>query len=1315
MGRVLPIILSVLLLCCSSRTISQIAVTTNNNGNQLAQTLAGTGVTISNVQMNCPALSAGTFSCNNCNVGMSNGIVLTTGDAQLVAGPNNVGSQGLDNLAPGNNELNTLAGATTYDACTLEFDMEVLSDSVEFRYVFGSEEYLEWVNSGYNDAFAFFISGPGIVGQQNIALVPGTATPVTIDNVNTGSYSQYYVDNGTGFTAPQNGSNYYIQYDGFTTVLTAKRKNLQPCQTYHLRLTIADAGDGIYDSGVFLEANSLTSNSVQVDDATTGNPNVSNAMEGCIDGAIRFSIETTVNQPVTIHYGIGGTATNGVDYTMIADSIILPANDSDVYLSIHPISDGLMEGTEQVIIYLYNACNNIPYDSSVLLLVDSFGLAVSGDTTICAGASVKLQASGSFNYVWSPAATLDNNTIPSPTATPSVTTTYLCTTNIAGCVNSDSVTVTVIPPPFSVSAGPDIVDCSGQPIQLNASITGNPINGIPFQYAWSPAGTLSDTSIANPLSNTSSNITYYVNVSSGNCKASDTLNVTVGSLSLSAAATDVSCYGANDGTATVTIQSPNGNYTYLWSNNATTQNISNLTGGAYSVTVTQNGNCTASASATVQSPPQIVFAPPAVSNITCFGANDGSVDISAAGGAGGITYLWNTGANTTAITSLAPATYTVTATDADNCTASVSATVTSPAQLVLSPSSTNISCFGGSNGSAAVTPTGGTGNITYLWSGGQTSSSINNQPVGNYTVTATDANSCSTSASFNLTSPALLTISAVGTDISCFGGSNGTVTTTTNGGAGNNTYLWSNNANTANLNNVPVNTYTVTVTDANNCTASASATLTSPTALTISTSTIDVNCFGGNDGSASVTVNGGAGGTTYLWSNGSTNSSISSLTVNNYSVTATDANSCSISASVTITSPTQLTAVATGTDALCYGASDGTAQVTAAGSISPYTYLWSNNDVNAATSGLAANTYTVLVTDNHQCTASASVAISQPTPLQLVAIASDEICPDDDNGIINSNAQGSVPSYSFNLLLNGNSVASNATGYFSNLTPGSYTVVVTDAHNCTAQQNSTVLAAPPDIFTFFADSTSCYGSDYNDGTITIIPVSNQNAPYFYSVDGLNSQLSGDFYNLSAGLHSVTVVSNKGCVTDTTLMVIEPALGTVDILPTDTTIQAGSNIQLVSTLTNYGAIDVVSYNWSPESGLSCIDCPNPVMYGYQSSNYVLTVLYGKNCVATASTTIRVTGEPPVYIPNAFTPNGDGNNDVWMIYGQDILTLELDLFNRWGEKVCTFTSQFDGWDGTYKQILQPPGVYVYNASITFLSGKKIQRTGSVTIVR
>jgi gliding motility-associated-like protein len=232
---------------------AQLDVTTGYTAMQLAEELVGTGIEIVGAELDCPSLASGIFDCIDCNLGIDSGFVLTTGRATNAEGPNNSGSLGYNNGASGDPDLNALPGVgTTYDACVLEIDIIPECDTVSFDYAFGSEEYNEFVGS-INDAFAFWISGPGIVGAVNIALIPGTTLPVTIDNVNLTSYSEYY-NNNTGVPA---GDPYYIQYDGFTTVLTAISAVI-PGETYHLKLAIGDEADHIYDSGVFLKANSLS-------------------------------------------------------------------------------------------------------------------------------------------------------------------------------------------------------------------------------------------------------------------------------------------------------------------------------------------------------------------------------------------------------------------------------------------------------------------------------------------------------------------------------------------------------------------------------------------------------------------------------------------------------------------------------------------------------------------------------------------------------------------------------------------------------------------------------------------------------------------------------------------------------------------------------------------------------------------------------------------------------------------------------------------------------------------------------------------------
>ncbi len=228
----------------------------------LAETIAGEGIEISGASLTCYNQGKGVFECVDCNVGFESGIILTSGQADLAEGPNNLASAGYIVPPYGGSDasLDSILGYIgTNDACVLEFDLIPNSDTITFDYVFGSEEYLEFVASSYNDIFGFFISGPGISGNQNIALIPGTSTPVSINNINSTSYSSYYNINGDGYTSPYYDSSYYIQYDGFTDVLQA-RSAVTPCETYHLKIAIADVGDESYDSGVFIRENSLNTN-----------------------------------------------------------------------------------------------------------------------------------------------------------------------------------------------------------------------------------------------------------------------------------------------------------------------------------------------------------------------------------------------------------------------------------------------------------------------------------------------------------------------------------------------------------------------------------------------------------------------------------------------------------------------------------------------------------------------------------------------------------------------------------------------------------------------------------------------------------------------------------------------------------------------------------------------------------------------------------------------------------------------------------------------------------------------------------------------
>lgn len=511
-------IMIVLLVFCISTLKAQIVVDESPTGEELAALLVGTGVTISGVEFNCFDGGSGAFECADCSLGMEGGIVLTSGGASMVEGPNNSSAATGSGSGPGDDDLeDLLPGFTSYDACVLEFDVTVISDSVKFDYVFGSEEYLEWVGSSFNDVFGFFISGPGIVGTENIALVPGTSTPVSINNVNSTSYEEYYVDNGTGWTSPYSTDDYYIQYDGYTTVLTAAAK-VTPCETYHLKLAVSDMGDGVLDSGVFIKAGSLSSTGVTIsyDYDIDGYPEL---IEGCNNGQLTFNLASPSLDTLVVNLEVTGTATNGEDYSTIPSTVIFYPGDSTIIIPINVYFDGLLEGLEFIYITGELACAISSGDSIIIWMMDYFPMdAWPEETTVCPGDPVELYAEGANVHFWEPADVMDFFEGDTVVATVYDTTIIVATGIFYGCVATD--TVVIYTPKPIANAGLDQVIYFGTSTELEAT------GGV--TYAWSPTTALSDPNIANPIAQPEETTTYVVTIESEyGCIDMDTVTVFV--------------------------------------------------------------------------------------------------------------------------------------------------------------------------------------------------------------------------------------------------------------------------------------------------------------------------------------------------------------------------------------------------------------------------------------------------------------------------------------------------------------------------------------------------------------------------------------------------------------------------------------------------------------------------------------------------------------------------------------------------------------------------------------------------------------------
>lgn len=506
--------------------------------------LLGGGLTATGITYSGSANARGTFNGAASNIGFASGVILTTGNLTNAVGPNNTSGASLGNLLPGDPDLDMIMAPTnSFDATILEFDFVATSDTLKFNYVFGSEEYMEFVSTtpgGINDGFGFFISGPGISGPfsggaENIALVPGTSLPVTMFNLNLNNNTAYYFDNGDGFGTGTAPDGLTVQYDGFTVPLTATAV-LQCGSTYHIKMAIADGGDDILDSGVFIEegsfvstGNVLMSSSTTFGGAVTGNDTM--IYEGCGFASVLFDRGTN-NLAVadTFFFTLSGTATNGADYSSVVDSVYFAVGQDTSYVTINSLPDALIEGNEtvQLTVYASTPCGN-DTATITLVIIDSPPLTVSvnNDTLIaCPFTSIPLTAVanggvaiGNYNYVWTNSSSTTNVADVSPT----VTTNYIVTvTDSCGNTASDNVTVTIIPyTPLQLTLNNDTSICGGNNVLLDA----NPSMGLPdYVYTWSPSVTIIDSATVAPANSTS----YSVVVTDAcGLTISDTVNVSV--------------------------------------------------------------------------------------------------------------------------------------------------------------------------------------------------------------------------------------------------------------------------------------------------------------------------------------------------------------------------------------------------------------------------------------------------------------------------------------------------------------------------------------------------------------------------------------------------------------------------------------------------------------------------------------------------------------------------------------------------------------------------------------------------------------------
>jgi len=696
-------------------------------------------------------------------------------------------------------------------------------------------------------------------------------------------------------------------------------------------------------------------------------------------------------------------------------------------------------------------------------------------TNICAGEIVNFDATGATTgggFIWSlSGGTASNTNSLTPSVIYNTPGSYQAILTVAGggCNNIayDTVNITVnATPVISISAGDNPV-CLGSSTMLTASGADT--------YSWAPSTGLNTTSGSSVTATPASTTTYTVVGTIGGCTNSSSLELQVANVTASHVSANVSCHGGSNGTATVTPTGGTAPYTYSWSpSGGSAATASGLAAGTYSCLITDDHGCTHTESVTI-SEPTLLSAGITSTDVSCNGGSNGSSTATPSGGTAPYTYAWSPSGGTAAIASgLAAGTYSCLITDDHGCTHTESVTISEPTILSAGITSTDVSCNSGSNGSATVTPAGGTAPYSYTWSpAGGSAATASGLAAGTYSCLITDDHGCTHTESVTISEPTLLSAGITSTDVSCNGGSNGSATVTPAGGTAPYSYSWSPAGGTAaTASGLAAGTYSCLITDDHGCTHTESVTISEPTLLSAGITSTDVSCNSGSNGSATVTPAGGTAPYSYSWSPaGGTAATASGLAAGTYSCLITDDHGCTHTESVTISEPTLLSAGITSTDVSCNSGSNGSATVTPAGGTAPYSYTWSPAGGSAATaSGLAAGTYSCLITDDHGCTHTESVTISEPTLLSAGITSTNVSCNGGSNGSATVTPAGGTAPYSYSWSPVGGSAATA-----SGLAAGTYSCLITDDHGCTHAESVTI--SEPTLLSAGITSTdvSCNG------------------------------------------------------------------------------------------------------------------------------------------------------------------------------------------------------------------------------------------------
>ena len=1008
---------------------------------------------------------------------------------------------------------------------------------------------------------------------------------------------------------------------------------------------------------------------------------------GGITGGASLNNQTTIKGTLTNPTDAVQTAT----YTVTPKSGSCTGNTFTVVITINPSPKVVFSGVNQ------KTCSG----------TDSLPIALSSPTT----GNVTFNWTATIPAGISGATASGSDTIPIQTLTNTTTAPLTVIYTATAIFTNNGISCTGLPVDYKITVNPAIVTSSiksnyngfnvsaegASDGKIDVTVTGG--SGT-YTYSWSGSGGFSATS--QDISNVPAGV-YSLIINDGLCSPI-TLNFTLTSpvpLLIQediAAHTDILCFGYLTGVIKVDItQQSVGPYDYVLTlqgggtiktitdSAAITYTFSGLAAGIYDIKVTDaNGSVKTIPGIIITQPSGITAYISAQTNVSCAGDATGTATVNATGGNGTLTYSWNTiPVQTTAIaTGLTAGNYTVTITDANTCSIQKQVIITEPNAIATSiTSQTDVLCYGNNTGAVTVSASGGTGILSYSWDTVpvQTTATATGLVAGTYNLTVTDANLCPKIQTVTITEPSASLSSSISnsTNVSCFGGNDGSATASVLGGTAPYSYSW---------NTVPVQTlatatglkagnYSVLISDINGCSTTTNVTITEPSGMTaIITDQTNVFCSGNSTGSATVTANGGTSPYTYSWNTNpiQTSDVAINLAMGTYTLTVTDAKGCTTSAQAIITEPNGIvTTISSQTNVDCYGKNTGVVSVLASGGVAPLRYSWDTTPIQTTPTltGLIAGTYNLTVTDANNCSKVQQVIITEPDDILITTdLEKDITCFNTANGEIKISVTGGTLNHKIAWTKNG--LPYSTTEDLSNLSPGTYVVTVSDANNCGPKTATFSITEPPILAVNLVNQTNilCFGD--STGTITV-NVAGGTTPYTFAWSGPNgfTNANQNLTALFAGTYNLIVTDNLGCAKNLSVPITQTSEIKITATTTPIICYGGNDASISLTIT--GGVAPYQISWS---NLGTGTSQNNLSAG----DYTITVTDALNCTKIITVNIP---EAPIFTVNPVVKNiscfGANNGSINLNFVGGIAPIKL----TWSDGSTAGTTRNNLGPGSY----------------------------------